>query len=109
LSRPPATKTISWRPEPAADDDCQLVDAATDEGFLSPLPEEPEEAEEPDEDPFELDDPDEPAEPESPDELADFEDSELPDELSDDDPLDPLAEPSLAAGTLLAAARLSVR
>jgi hypothetical protein len=38
-----------------------------------------------------------------------FAESELPDELSDDDPLDPFAEPSLAAGTLLAPFRLSVR
>jgi hypothetical protein len=32
-----------------------------------------------------------------------------PDELSDDDPLEPLAEPSLAAGTALEPFRLSVR
>jgi hypothetical protein len=38
-----------------------------------------------------------------------FADSELPDELSDDDPLDPFAELSLAAGTLLVPFRLSVR
>jgi hypothetical protein len=43
--------------------------------------------------------------------LADpfFAESELPAELSDDDPLDPFAELSLAAGTLLAPFRLSVR
>jgi len=43
--------------------------------------------------------------------LADplFAESELPDELSDDDPLDPFAELSFAAGTLLAPFRLSVR
>ena len=35
--------------------------------------------------------------------------SELLDELSDDDPFDPFAELSLAAGTLLAPFRLSVR
>jgi hypothetical protein len=38
-----------------------------------------------------------------------FADSELPDELSEDDPLDPFAELSFAAGTLLAPFRLSVR
>jgi len=87
-----------------------VVEAATDEDFLS-LP--PDDFDDPDE----LDDPDEPDEPEelelpeSPDEVADFDESELPDELSDDDPFDPfeaLAEPSLA-GTVLAPARLSVR
>ena len=43
--------------------------------------------------------------------LADplFADSELPDELSEDDPFDPFAELSLAAGTLLVPFRLSVR
>jgi len=43
--------------------------------------------------------------------LADplFAESELPDELSGDDPLDPFAELSFAAGTLLAPFRLSVR
>jgi hypothetical protein len=35
--------------------------------------------------------------------------SEPPEELSDDDPLDPLPEPSLAAGTVLEPFRLSVR
>ena len=38
-----------------------------------------------------------------------FADSELPDELSEDDPLDPFAELSFAAGTLLEPFRLSVR
>ena len=38
-----------------------------------------------------------------------FAESELPDELSDDDPLDPFAELSLAAGTLLVPFLLSVR
>jgi hypothetical protein len=38
-----------------------------------------------------------------------FAESELVDELSDDDPLDPFTELSLAAGTLLAPLRLSVR
>jgi hypothetical protein len=38
-----------------------------------------------------------------------FAESEPPDELSDDDPLDPFAELSLAAGTLLVPFRLSVR
>lgn len=61
--------------------------------------------------------------PESPDEFDDpfFDVSEVPDELSDDDSLDPLdpldpfdplaplAELSLAAGTVLAPFRLSVR
>ena len=82
-----------------------MVEAATDEDFLSdflsPLPDD-------------VDESDEPEEPESPDELVDFEESELPDELSADEPFDPLAEPSLAepslaAGTVLAPARLSVR
>jgi hypothetical protein len=35
--------------------------------------------------------------------------SEPAEELSDDDPLDPFAEPSLAAGTVLEPFRLSVR
>jgi hypothetical protein len=89
-----------------------VVEAATDEDFLSdflsPLPDDFEESDDPDE----PEDPDELDEPESPDELVDFEESEeseLPDELSADDPFDPLAEPSLAAGTVLAPARLSVR
>jgi hypothetical protein len=88
-----------------------VVEAATDEDFLSDFlslpPDDFDESDEPE-------DPDEPDEPESPDELVDFEESELPDELSADDPFDPLAEPSLAepslaAGTVLAPARLSVR
>ena len=43
--------------------------------------------------------------------LADplFAESEPPDEVSDDDPLDPFAELSLAADTLLEPFRLSVR
>jgi hypothetical protein len=64
----------------------------TDEDFLAPLSA-----------------PDDFALPESP--LVDplFADSELPEELSEDDPLDPFAELSFAAGTLLVPFRLSVR
>jgi len=68
------------------------VGVLTDEDFLSPLPAV---------DDFEL--------PESL--LADslLAESEPPEELSEDDPLDPLAELSLAAGTVLEPFLLSVR
>ena len=64
------------------------------EDFLSPVPElEPEL--------LEL--------PESLDELDDLADSELLDELSVEEPFDPLAALSLLAGTVLDPERLSVR
>jgi hypothetical protein len=86
-----------------------VVEAATDEDFLSDFLSLPPDDFDESDDPDEPEDSDELPEPESPDELVDFEESELPDELSADDPFDPLAEPSLAAGTVLAPARLSVR
>jgi hypothetical protein len=52
-------------------------------------------------DPFEL--------PESLDEVDDLAASEPEDELSDEEPFDPLAAPSLPAGTVLDPVRLSVR
>jgi hypothetical protein len=87
------------------------VDAATDDDFLSPDPDpdpdpdlDPEPELDPEPDPesedFEL--------PESLVELEDLADSEPEDELSDE-PFDPLAAPSLPAGTVLAPVRLSVR
>jgi hypothetical protein len=79
------------------------VEAATDD-FLSPEPElDPDEDEEL---PESLDEPDELDEL---DELPDFAESEPEDELSAAVPLDPLAAPSLPAGTVLAPLRLSVR
>jgi hypothetical protein len=85
------------------------VDAATDEDFLSPDPEpDPELLDFPEslDFPDSLDLPESPDFPESPDELDDLPESEPTDELSDEDPL---AAPSLPAGTVLDPFRLSVR
>jgi hypothetical protein len=53
--------------------------------------------------------PDEPDEPPELEELDDFAESDPDDELSDEDPLDPRAAPSLPAETVLDPFLLSVR
>ena len=90
------------------------VDAATDDDFfLSPEPDpdpEPEPDPEPDPEPEpEADEPELLESADEPDEVDDLAASELDDEPSDEDPLDPAAAPSLPAATVLDPFRLSVR
>ena len=78
--------------------------------FLPPEPEpEPEPEAELDPEPDPDDEPEEPEEPEELEDSDDFPDSDLAGELSVDEPLEPLAAPSLPAATVLEPFRLSVR